>query len=418
MSRKTSSSSLPDRKAANSATNATDGSAIVTINYVANLDIVVNDGDGGLTDTDTLTLRGMNPDGSGGSGNETVHIDFGAAGDAANPQVTVADGATMLYRLRTTNGTFATVVFEMLGGSDVIDVDLSSDPAVAVVVDGGVPLGSIPGAGDTLNVITGGDDYFVQPGPAADSGTVLVAGAGPVAFANIENLQVDGGAAVRLDTLEPNDTLAAATSLGSEPAIALRGLTLHQTLAGIDQDYLAVTAHDTGLLIVKARFSHAQSNLNLELLDAAGTVLGSSALTADVEQVIIPVVAQQTYLVHVFTASGTPAAYDLEIENFAAPVPNAVKLINADDSGASFLDNVTSVVDGRLVVEADLAGFASAGISILSADDAATGDVPGAAVEVFVDGVSVGFAEPNALTPTDIFNYTFAPGELAEGIAS
>jgi uncharacterized linocin/CFP29 family protein len=397
------------------ATNATDGSAIVTINYVANLDIVVNDGDGGLNDTDTLTLRGMNPDGSGGSGNETVHVNFGAVGDAANPQVTVADGATMLYRLRTTNETFSTVVFEMLGGTDVIHVDPSSDPAVAVVVDGGAPLGAIPGAGDTLNVVTGGDNYFLQPGPAADSGTVLVAGASPVTFTNIENLQVNGAAAVLLDKLEPNDTIAAATNLGSEPAIALKGLTLHQTLAGIDQDYLAVTAHDTGLLIVKARFSHAQSNLNLELLDAAGTVLGSSASTADVEQVVIPVVAQQTYLVHVLTASDAPAAYDLEIENFAAPVPNAVKLNDADDSGSSSLDNVTSVVDGQLIIEADLGGFASAGISILTAAQAAAGNVPGAAVEVFVDGVSVGFAEPNALAPADIFNYTFGAGELSQG---
>src|SRR5439155_6553711 len=87
-------------------TNGAFGTPIVTISYTNNLDIIVNDNDGFSSDTDTLTLRGTNPDGIGTSGQETVTAHFNAAGTVADPMVVVADAnpvdpaAPLLYRLR------------------------------------------------------------------------------------------------------------------------------------------------------------------------------------------------------------------------------------------------------------------------------------------------------------------------------
>ena len=87
-------------------TNGAFGTPIVTISYINNLDIIVNDDDGGLSDTDTLTLRGTNPDNVGTSGKEFVRRDFTAAGDLANPLVTVWDvsPSLMMYRVRNIRG--------------------------------------------------------------------------------------------------------------------------------------------------------------------------------------------------------------------------------------------------------------------------------------------------------------------------
>ena len=62
-------------------TNASFGTPIVDIDYVANTDIIVIDDDLFLNDTDTLTLRGTNPDNPNTDGNEYVVADFTAAGD-------------------------------------------------------------------------------------------------------------------------------------------------------------------------------------------------------------------------------------------------------------------------------------------------------------------------------------------------
>ena len=109
---------------------------------------------------------------------------------------------------------------------------------------------------------------------------------------------------------------------------------------------------------------------------------------------VIPVVTQQDYYIEVFSSVGNVNAYSLEIENLAAPVPTEVTLDPVDDSGPS-ADDLTTFRTTQLhyYVHADLNDFAASGIPILSAVQAAAGVTAGAAVQVFDNGVSVGFAD-------------------------
>jgi hypothetical protein len=222
------------------------------------------------------------------------------------------------------------------------------------------------------------------------------------------------------DAFEPNNTIGTATVLGSLPEVTLRDLTIHDPIqrdGGIeiaqivdpaDEDFFQITAHDTGKLLVTIHFTNADGNLDLQVVDARGNVLGSSTSTDDDELVTIPVVGQQRYYVHVFGVAGSTNSYALEIENFAAPPPAEVDLDVADDSGSSFLDNDTfRTTQVHYYVHADLADFAAEGIAILTAAQAAAGVTPGAAVQVFDNGVPVGFANVVAGTNNTIFDVRF-----------
>lgn len=84
-------------------TNASFGTPIVDIDFVANTDIIIRDDDGFLNDTDTVTLLGTNPNTSQLSGNETFTFNADANMTVAQPLVTVVDSQTpanVLYRLR------------------------------------------------------------------------------------------------------------------------------------------------------------------------------------------------------------------------------------------------------------------------------------------------------------------------------
>ena len=114
------------------------------------------------------------------------------------------------------------------------------------------------------------------------------------------------------------------------------------------------------------------------------------------------------------------AIYDVEIENIAAPVPHIPELPSKDqfeilnDTGSDVFDDVTLRTEPEFIIEADLNEFALEGITILTAAEAEALDVPGAAVEVFVNGNSVGFADPIPDTGNTKFRYTFEPGELPQ----
>jgi hypothetical protein len=234
------------------------------------------------------------------------------------------------------------------------------------------------------------------------------------------------------DQFEPNDTLARATVLGSMPEITLRDLTIHNAS---DVDFFKVTANQTGKLTINVLFDSGLGNLGLQVRDrnnnrlVADTVDGSglpfsvqrtvipgpTGQRLDVETVTIPVVSQEEYFIEVFTTN-FGNAYTLEIENFPAPVPTSVTLHPNDDSGPSNLDNVTNVAAPRILVLADLTDLANIGIPILTASQAMAGQTPGAAVQVFVDGVARGFANPAAGSNNTLFTFTFSPGQLSQGL--
>ena len=217
------------------------------------------------------------------------------------------------------------------------------------------------------------------------------------------------------DPFEPNDTIATATVIGSEPEITLRDLTIPDA---DDVDFFRVTANQTGKLVVNAIFAHDEGNLDLRIVDGYGNTIAESTASSsgnDNEQLVVPVVKQEVYYVQVSGADEETNTYTLEIENFATPVPDEVILDRRDDSGSSNTDNVTSVEDARIIIEADLDEFAREGIDILDNAEIAN-DEPGAAVQVFVNGNAVGYAEPIAGTGNTLFEFTFTPGDLSTAV--
>ena len=206
--------------------NAATGTPIVVIDYMNNTDILVDDNDGFASDTDTLTLRGMNPDPAGPrTGQERVVADFTQSGDANTPLVQVFDGLgtaatgddVLLYRLisdpvpggAAVPLSFNTINFSLLGGDDVISVIGRADGSLKVNVDGGNPPGS-----DTIvlpGTINASDAFTVTPGATSDAGVILsdLAAVGPATtmnFVNIEAISIDGGGGTGDDAVTVNGT--------------------------------------------------------------------------------------------------------------------------------------------------------------------------------------------------------------------
>ncbi|MFH1918923.1 MAG: Ig-like domain-containing protein [Planctomycetota bacterium] len=302
------------------------------------------------------------------------------------------------------------------GGMDLFTV--TPLPATSVSIYGGDPIGTLQQPiGDVLNVETGGAAFLYEPGPEPDSGSVTVDTFRPVSFDEIELLQIQGVPYILPDEFDQpdvvfptNDSIDSATVLGSLPKITLRDLTLHDEGAGnINEDYFQITAQDTGKLIFNVFFTDDFAanlgDVDIEVRDASGNFIDGSFSITDDEHVVIPVVGQQQYFLHVFSANGLPNIYDLEIENFQTPMPTGVTFDPNDDSGMRNDDLVTFVDNARLFVKADLAEFQAEGITILDAAQADAGDVAGAAVEVFVNGQSAGFASP-FLGLSTLFEFT------------
>lgn len=214
------------------------------------------------------------------------------------------------------------------------------------------------------------------------------------------------------DRFESNDSLSSATILGSLQKVTLQDLTIDDAN---DVDFFKYTAEDTGKLILNEYFDSGVRDLDLRVRDARGNIIAvgvQSQITPglDVEQLVIPVVAQQEYFIEAVVLSGggngigNPLVYDLEIENIPAPVPGAVDLDRSDDSGSDPLDNVTfRTAAVHFFFHVDLNDFANEGITILTPDQAAAGLTPGAAVQVFDNGTSVGFASAVPGTNNTLF---------------
>ena len=222
-----------------------------------------------------------------------------------------------------------------------------------------------------------------------------------------------------------NDTIGTATVLGSVPEVTLNELSIHNDT---DRDFFKITANQTGKLAINMMFDGLLGDLDIRVRDAAGNIIDVGTQTniapqIDNEKIVIPVVGQETYFIEVFSAVGHTNCYDLEIENFAAPVPSGVHLDPASDSGTLNNDHITNDDTPRFIVQADLTGFNDMGISILSPTEAdamlaGTGTTPGAAVEVFATnsttGASVrGFADQIGAS-TLLFDFT--PAAIAEGV--
>ena len=234
------------------------------------------------------------------------------------------------------------------------------------------------------------------------------------------------------DDLEPNDNLKHAHELGPQIKVNLEGLTIHEDAPSVtNPDYFKITAEETGKLIIDLTFVDnakiGMGNLDLHVLkvrldgngmplmvdmnltaaqiaadptvcgvgrdgcvagDFVADVIAEGNSTTDNEHVVIPVVSNQMYFLHVFSETDPMTGhhfqneYNLNIDNVPAPAPTAVFLdpAAATDNGSSTSDSTP-----KLFVQTDLSAFESMGIPI----DPASGEA-GADVEVILTGTTTG----------------------------
>ena len=219
------------------------------------------------------------------------------------------------------------------------------------------------------------------------------------------------------DEYEPNESQGTAAFLGSNASIEVEHAAIFPNSTEFpsvpaDVDFYRIVAGVTGTLDLSVFFRTVAVGLlpgggvlTLEVRDDLGNVVATGVANADGLRTVIPVVAGNSYYARVAGASGAVVnGYSLLAENFAAPVPTAVVLDPLDDSGSSNLDNVTFETTGvHFLVHADLNALAAEGVTILTPAQATAGLTPGAAVEVFVNGVSAGYATLVAGTGNSIF---------------
>ena len=233
------------------------------------------------------------------------------------------------------------------------------------------------------------------------------------------------------DRFEINDTIAIATNLGSQLTVIERELNIQDM---DDEDFFKIAAHDTGKLIVRTFFDHDVGDLGLEILDMDGNQIAiamESASDVNQEELIIPVVAQEMYFVRVFGVGDAMNFYDLEIENFPAPVPTGIHFDPVSDLGRLNNDELTSNNTPTLIIQTDVLGFVDANrnnmadageITVLMSAEAAVRNVPGIAVEVTLINTTdlaqtpiVAFADPLIPTFPTVYTLTLAT-PLPDGV--
>lgn len=108
-----------------------------------------------------------------------------------------------------------------------------------------------------------------------------------------------------------------ATCAGHQTIGQARTLTPGQLVQGRvcsgDSNWYAVELGRNARLAVVLRFSHAEGDLDLELTNASGIVLGQSAGTSNVESITLDL-ARGSYRIHVYGYSGAQASYTLKAE--------------------------------------------------------------------------------------------------------
>ena len=150
-----------------------------------------------------------------------------------------------------------------------------------------------------------------------------------------------------------------------------------------------------------------------------GNVIASSTTLTDNEQLVIPVVSQEMYFVRILGVNGATNVYDLEIENFPAPIPATIHLDPQSDTGMMNNDNHTAVVRPRFIIQADLSAYVSMGIPILDGPTAAAGNTSGVGVWVSIVDSATGQTVSGFATPigdsTTLFEFTPATN-LSNGV--
>ena len=147
-----------------------------------------------------------------GAGDDALIVNASADVDT----IAVSGVAVAITGRRTVNvsGT-ETVRVNGQGGSDTLNVTPSA--SVGIFIDGGDPVGVIPG--DLLNVVAGGGMVTYNAGPETDEGSVVVGVNQPVSFDHIESVSISGsGPAVINGTNGPDAITVIARDVSTHAA--------------------------------------------------------------------------------------------------------------------------------------------------------------------------------------------------------
>ena len=237
-------------------TNASDGTNILTLDFVNTEDLSVFLSDGTAGDTDSLTVLGTDA-------GDTLTVNLANSGDDSAPLIDIASGTPPTQLVQIENFAVASplpnspALLSPLGtlrlnsgsGDDVIRITGRTDGATEVLADGGPPAGSdtlvLPGTTD------GNDLYELLPGTATDQGTANVQLAGAVLptiidYTRIETVVIDGGSGSGSDSL---------TIRGTDDADTVDVIGIAPTAGTVDTSF--------GPLVTFVAFGSDASSLNL-----------------------------------------------------------------------------------------------------------------------------------------------------------
>ncbi|MBC28716.1 MAG: hypothetical protein CMB26_03365, partial [Euryarchaeota archaeon] len=146
------------------------------------------------------------------------------------------------------------------------------------------------------------------------------------------------------DMYEPNDSIAAATTITSLP-LSQSNLSIHTSS---DYDFFAVGMVSGVTYWYNISFTHANGDLDMDLLDSSGTQLGYSAGTSNVEAIQYTPTSNITGYLDVFGWSTATNTYALTIESSIGggtpPAGTPSMSVNMPDkfSATASLSNLTT----------------------------------------------------------------------------
>ena len=131
------------------------------------------------------------------------------------------------------------------------------------------------------------------------------------------------------DTEENNDSRedAALIAFGDLPGL---------TICPMDDDWFAVELNDSEALTASLSFTHADGDIDLQIVNEEGTVIGASVSFTDGEEVTIdPVEGAGLVYVRVYGFLGASNAYDMTLTRIDAPNPCEDDTFEPNDSSES-----------------------------------------------------------------------------------
>jgi hypothetical protein len=271
-----------------------------------------------------------------GAGDDALVVNGSSSADT----VAVSGTAVAIATRRTVNYTgVEDLTVNGHAGSDTFNVTPSA--AVAMFIDGGDPVGVLPG--DLLNIIAGGGSVTFNAGPETDEGGIeVVGGANPgvVSFDHIESFGITGsGPAVINGTNGPDAITVIARDASTHPAAdGVRDFTVSVNI-GPELLFINVASLTINALSGSDQVTLATPAPNNAIWDVDVTVNGGPP-AADTDRLIV-----QTPGTAAETVVYTPTASDggtLDLTSLSSLVTiNTIEVLSYDGQGDN--DNLTIV---------------------------------------------------------------------------